>query len=229
MATGREVKDRLYEQFARIGRAVASPKRLELLDLLCQCEKTVEVLATQASLSVANTSRHLQILRGAHLIEGRREGLHVYYRLADEKVCEFFRSLRHLADSRLAEIDRIVSDYFDNRNKLQPIDRKRLLKKAKSGELLVLDVRPYDEFLSGHLPKARSMPLPELKDRLEELPSDQEIVAYCRGPYCVLAREAVRFLRAKGFKAVRLEDGVAEWRKAGLPVVTGQKGSSRKR
>ncbi|MEE9612252.1 MAG: metalloregulator ArsR/SmtB family transcription factor [Desulfatiglandales bacterium] len=218
MPSGRETKDRLYEQFARIGHALASPKRLELLDLLCQSEKTVEVLASQASLSMANASRHLQILRGAHLIDGRKEGLHVYYRLADEDVCEFFRSLRRLAESRLAEIDRLIADYFGNRNELKPIDRKKLLRRAKRGEVIVLDVRPKDEYLAGHLPYAHSIPLHELKNHLSEFSSDQEIVAYCRGPYCVLAQEAVKILRAKGFKAVRLEEGVFEWQKAGLPV-----------
>jgi rhodanese-related sulfurtransferase len=217
-AAARQTKERLYEQFARIGRAIASPQRLELLDLLCQCEKTVETLARQASLSVANTSRHLQILRGAHLVETRKEGLHVYYRLADENVCEFLYSLRRLAESRLAEIDRLIADYFGNRDELKPIDRKKLLQRAKRGEIAVLDVRPRDEYLAGHLPYARSIPLSELKKRLKELSPTQEIVAYCRGPYCVLAQEAVKILRARGFRAIRLEDGILEWKKAGLPV-----------
>lgn len=218
MPTGRETKDRLYEQFARIGHAVASPKRLELLDLLCQCEKTVETLANEASLSVANTSRHLQVLRGARLVNARKDGLHVYYSLADKNVREFFHSLRHLAESRLAEIDRIIADYFGNYRELSPIDRRRLLKRAKAGEVVVLDVRPQDEYLAGHLPHARSVPLNELRKHLREFSPGQEIVAYCRGPYCVLAQEAVKILRVKGFKVSRFEDGVTEWQLAGMPV-----------
>lgn len=218
MPTGRETKDRLYEQFARIGHSVASPKRLELLDLLCQCEKTVETLANEASLSVANTSRHLQILRGARLVDARKDGLHVYYRLADKNVCDFFHSLRHLAESRLADIDRIVADYFGNYQELSPIDRKKLLKRARVGDVVVLDVRPQDEYFAGHLPHAQSVPLHELKEHLKEFSQEQEIVAYCRGPYCVLAHEAVKIMRAKGFKAVRLEDGITEWQQAGMPI-----------
>ena len=218
MPTGKETKTGLYEQFARIGHAVASPKRLELLDLLCQSEKSVETLAQNASLTVANTSRHLQILRAAHLIEARKEGLHVYYRLMDIHVCEFFQSLRRLAESRLAEIDRLVADYFGNRTNLKPIDRKKLLQRAKRGDVVVLDVRPKDEYLAAHLPHARSIPLQELREHLDEFSHDREIVAYCRGPYCVLAVEAVKLLRAKGFNAVRLEDSVLDWKKAGLPI-----------
>jgi DNA-binding transcriptional ArsR family regulator len=150
--TGRETKDRLYEQFARIGHAVASPGRLELLDLLCQCEKTVETLAKETSLSVANTSRHLQILRGARLVDARKDGLYVYYRLADRNVCDFFYGLRRLAESRLADMERIIAAYFGNREALSPVDRKRLLTRAKAGEVVVLDVRPRDEYLAGHLP-----------------------------------------------------------------------------
>lgn len=216
--TPRETKYRLYEQFAYLGQAVASPKRLELLDLLCQSEKSVEMLAKQASLSLANTSRHLQILRSARLIESRKDGLHVYYRLAADDVYEFIGSLRRLAESRLAEIDRLISDYFGERSGLKPINRKKLLRQAKRGEVIVLDVRPRDEYLAGHLPHARSVPLQELTKHLNEFSPDQEIVAYCRGRYCVLAQEAVKILKAKGFKAVRLEDSVRDWRKAGMPV-----------
>ena len=221
MPFARETKDKLYTQFARLGHALSSPKRLELLDLLCQSEKTVEMLAEQALMSVANTSRHLQVLRTARLVDGRKDGVFVYYSLADGEVCDFFRSLRRLAENRIAEIDRIIADYFDASPHLQPIDRKNLLKRAKAGEVLILDVRPEDEYAAGHLPYAKSVPLSRLKERLKELSPKAEIVAYCRGPYCVLAQEAVSFLRSKGLKAIRLEDGVIEWREAGFPVVVG--------
>jgi rhodanese-related sulfurtransferase len=221
MPIARETKDKLYAQFARLGHALSSPKRLELLDLLCQSEKTVEMLAEQASMSVANTSRHLQVLRIARLVDSRKDGVFVYYRLADSEVCDFFRSLRRLAENRIAEIDRIIADYFDASTHLQPIDRKNLLKRAKAGEVVILDVRPEDEYAAGHLPYAKSIPLSRLKERLKELSPKAEIVAYCRGPYCVLAQEAVSFLRSKGLKAIRLEDGVIEWQEAGLLVETG--------
>lgn len=220
MTTAREAKDRLYDQFARLAQALASPKRLEILDLLCQSEKPVDALAKQTSLSTANTSRHLQVMRSACLVETRKEGLHIYYRLADEEVCKFFRSLRRLADLRLAEIDRIVADFFGNSQSLHPINRKELLKRAKAGEVVVLDVRPRDEYLAGHIAHARSIPLEELDNHIDEFSPDQEIIAYCRGPYCVLAQEAVKKLNSMGFNAVRLEDGVAEWREAGMKVVS---------
>ncbi|MEW5702171.1 MAG: metalloregulator ArsR/SmtB family transcription factor [Candidatus Zixiibacteriota bacterium] len=218
MSTGREVKDRLYVQFAQLGHALSSPKRLELLDLLCQSEKTVETLAEHSSMSVANTSRHLQVLRGARLVDRRQDGVFVYYRLAGSEVCGFFRDLRRLAESRMAEIDRIMAEYFDPSMRLQPVDRKTLLKRARVGEVVILDVRPEDEFSAGHLPWAVSVPLSQLRKRLKELSPDKEIVAYCRGPYCVLAQEAVSLLRSKGFSAFRLSDGIAEWRDVGLPV-----------
>jgi rhodanese-related sulfurtransferase len=201
---------------------MASPKRLELLDLVCQAEKTVETLANEAALGLANASRHLQILRAARLVDARKDGLYVYYRLSDDDVCSFFRSLRKLAASRLAEIDLIVRDYFDDPQILQPIDKKRLLRKAKAGEVIILDVRPRDEYAAGHVPYARSVPLHELKKSIAAFPKDKEIVAYCRGPYCVLAQEAMNILRAKGFTAVRLEDGINEWRETGLPVAVGE-------
>lgn len=222
MPFARETKDKLYTQFARLGHALSSPKRLEILDLLCQSEKTVEMMAEQASMSVANTSRHLQVLRTARLVESRKDGVFVHYHLADDEVCDFFRSLRKLAENRIAEIDRIIVDYFDETSHLQPIDRKNLLKRAKAGEVVILDVRPDDEYAAGHLPYAKSVPLSKLKERLKELSPKVEIVAYCRGPYCVLAQEAVLFLRSKGLNAMRLEDGVIEWQEAGLPLETGQ-------
>ncbi len=221
MPAGRETKDKLYSQFARLGHALSSSKRLELLDLLCQSEKTVEMLAKQSSMSVANTSRHLQVLRTARLVDGRKDGVFVHYSLANSEVCDFFRSLRRLAENRIAEIDRIITDYFDASSHLQPIDIKNLLRRAKAGEVVILDVRPEDEYAASHLPHAKSVPLSRLKERLKELSPKAEIVAYCRGPYCVLAQEAVRILKANGFRAKRLEEGVSEWRDAGFPVSGG--------
>ena len=184
-------KDRVYEQLGRIGKAVASPQRLEILDLLSQGPRTVENLAHEAHLTVANTSRHLQILRAARLIEAEKEGVFVRYHVADEAVVDFFRSLRVLAASRLAELDQIARQFFKDRAALEPVDRKALLARARKGLVTVLDVRPAEEYRAGHLAGAISIPLQELKDRLGELRRDQEIVAYCRGPYCVFAAQAV--------------------------------------
>ena len=221
----RVFKDRVYEQLARIGKAVASPQRLELLDLLGQGPRTVENLAQEAHLTVANTSRHLQVLRGARLIEAEKEGVFVRYRVADEAVVDFFRSLRILAASRLAELDQITRQFFKDRDTLEPVDRKALLARARKGLVTVLDVRPTEEYRAGHIAGAISLPLHQLKDRLAELPRDQDIVAYCRGPYCVLAAQAVALLQEHGFRAVRLEDGVADWRAHGLPVAVGDRAS----
>jgi rhodanese-related sulfurtransferase len=215
-------KDRVYEQLARIGKAVASPQRLELLDLLSQGPRTVENLAQEAHLTVANTSRHLQILRAARLVEAEKEGVFVRYRVADEAVADFFRSLRVLAASRLAELDQITRQFFKDRGALEPVDRKALLARARKGLVTVLDVRPTEEYRSGHIAGAISIPLHELKDRLAELPRDQDIVAYCRGPYCVLAAQAIELLQEHGFRAVRLEDGVPDWRARGLPIAVGE-------
>ena len=219
----RVFKDRVYEQLARIGKSVASPQRLELLDLLSQGPRTVENLAQEAHQTVANTSLHLQVLRAARLIEAEKEGVFVRYRIADETVADFFRSLRVLAASRLAELDQITRQFFEDRDVLEPVDRKALLARVRKGLVTVLDVRPTEEYRSGHIAGAISLPLHELKDRLAELPRDQDIVAYCRGPYCVLAAQAVELLREHGFRVVRLEDGVADWRAHGLPVVTGDR------
>ena len=216
-------KDRVYEQLARIGQAVSSPKRLEILDLLSQGPRTVESLSREAYLTVANTSRHLQILRAARLIEAEKEGVFVRYRLADEAVSDFFRTLRVLAATRLAELEQMVRQYFQGREAMEPVDRKSLLKRVRKGEVVVLDVRPPEEYQAGHIPGALSIPLKDLKDRLSELPRDQEVVAYCRGPYCVLAVQALEILRASGFRAVRLEDGVPDWRAQGLPVAVGER------
>ena len=215
-------KDAIYEQFARIGKAVSSPKRLELLDLLCQAERTVEALAKEAGLTVANASQHLQVLRAARLVETEKEGLFVTYRLADQAVCEFFRAMRVLGESRLAEVEQIKRRFLEGREGMEPVDRDALLKRAREGAVAVLDVRPVEEYRAGHIPGAISIPLKDLQRHLSELPRDQEIVAYCRGPYCVLAVQAVEMLRAKGFNAVRLEEGIQDWRAMGFSVAIGE-------
>jgi rhodanese-related sulfurtransferase len=219
--TGRAVKDGLYEQFARIGKVVAHPKRIELLDLLCQGERSVEVLAEAAALGITNASAHLRVLREARLVETRREGTKIYYRLAGQGVCDFFFSMRDLAAERYAEVEVIVRDYFDARDELEPISRNELLTRAGKGAVVILDVRPHEEFEAGHIPGAISVPLSELQTRLAALPQGAEIVAYCRGPYCVLAPQALRLLRRHGYQARRLRDGLPEWRRAGLPVEMG--------
>jgi rhodanese-related sulfurtransferase len=213
----------VYEQLARIGKSLASPQRLELLEILSQGPRTVENLSQEVHLTVANTSRHLQVLRAGRLIEAEKEGVFVRYRVADEAVADFCRSLRVLAASRLAELDHITRQFFQDRDVLEPVDRKALLARARKGLVTVIDVRPVEEYQAGHIAGAISLPLTELQDRLAELPRDQAIVAHCRGPYCVLAAEAVELLRQRGFQATRLEDGVADWRAHGLPVVVGDK------
>jgi len=216
--TTRFFKDSIYEQLARIGKTVSSPRRLELLDLLCQTPRTVEALAREANQSIANTSQHLQVLRAARLVEAEKKGLFVTYRLADPAVGEFFRSLRLLAESRLAEIEQVTRDYLKGRSGMEGVDREALLERVRRGEVVVLDVRPSEEYQAGHIPGALSVPLKELESRLEGLPADQEIVAYCRGPYCLLAVEAVERLRARGFKATRLDESVSDWRARGFEV-----------
>ena len=218
----RAFKDAIYEQFARIGKSVSSPKRLELLDLLCQGERTVEVLAKESGLTIANTSQHLQVLRAARLVEAEKAGLFVIYRLADQTVCEFFRGMRVLAESRLAEVEQIKRRFLAGREGMEPVDREALLKLVREGAVTVLDVRPAEEYNAGHIPGALSIPLKDLKLHLSELPHDQEIVAYCRGPYCVLSIQAVEMLRAKGFQAVRLEEGIQDFRAMGFPIAVGE-------
>ncbi len=220
-STGRSFKDAIYQQFARIGKAAASPRRLELLDLLCQGPRTVEALARQAGQSLANASQHLQVLRAARLVAAQKSGLYVTYRLADGEVCEFFQALRRLAESRLAEVERVTRDFLEPRGAMEPVDSSALIERLRQGQVTVLDVRPREEYRAGHIPGAISVPLPELERRLAELPRDREIVAYCRGPYCVLAVEAVATLRSHGFNAIRLEDGVPDWRARGFAVAVG--------
>lgn len=218
----REFKDKLYSQFARLGKALASPQRLELLDLLAQGERTVEDLAREAALSIANASQHLRVLRQARLVESRKEGLYVYYRLADPAVFALWRALRTVGETQLAEIDRLVDTYMRHPEHLEPISREALYWRLAEGDVVLLDVRPALEYRQGHIAGARSIPLDELRQHLQELDPGREIVAYCRGPYCLFAGEAVALLRASGFTALRYTEGYPDWAAAGLPVVRGQ-------
>lgn len=217
-AVKREFKTELFEQFARIGKAFASGRRLELLELLAQRARNVEDLARLTGMSVANTSQHLQVLRAARLIEVRKSGLYATYRLADERVFDLWRALRELGESRLAEVHHMVRTYLADRNSLEAVTATDLRRKLKQGKVIVLDVRPAEEYAAGHIASARSIPLNELQTRLKELPKNREIVAYCRGPYCVLAVEAVALLRSHGLRAFRFEQGFPEWKASGLPV-----------
>lgn len=216
----RRFKDDVFEQIARVGKAVASPKRLELLDVLCQGPRSVEALADQCGLSVANASQHLQVLRAARLIEATRSGAFVTYEVAPGAE-GLYLGLRRVAEARYAELGRLVHDFHAARGSLETVDAAGLLRRALAGEVTVVDVRAREEFVAGHLPGARSVPLSELRDRLAELPRGREVVAYCRGPYCVLAAEAVEVLRGAGIEASRLESGPPDWRAAGLPVEVG--------
>ena len=214
----RDFKNQLYEQFARIGKALSSAHRLELLEVLAQGEHSVEELAKETGMSVANASQHLQVLRAAQLADVRREGVYIYYRLADERVFTLWQAMRQVGEARIAEIDRIVQTYLHDRNQLQPIGAAELLHRLVEGNVILLDVRPVEEYAAGHLPDALSIPVTELEARLLELPQDREIVAYCRGPYCVFADEAVTLLRSNGYNARRLEQGLPDWRALGLPI-----------
>jgi rhodanese-related sulfurtransferase len=216
----RRFKDAIYEQFARIGKAVSAPKRIELLEILCQAPRTVEALAEQAAISVANASQHLQILWRARLVEAEKRGVYVQYRLADDDVCRFFLGLRGLAESRLAEVEHVTRAYFEQRGAMEAVHRDELVRRVREGEVTVLDVRPIEEYRAAHIPGALSVPVAELERRLADLPRDRQIVAYCRGPYCVMAIEAVELLRTHGFEAIRLEEGVPDWRARRLPVET---------
>jgi rhodanese-related sulfurtransferase len=217
--------DDLYELFAQVGRALSSPVRIQLLDLLCQGERSVEQLASTAGVQVANTSAHLQVLRRCRLVEIRRARQQVFYRLADDEVARFFLMLREFARARSVEVQRVVEDFIVARDELDPVRRDELLERMVRQEVVVIDVRPVEEYRSGHIPGAVSMPLAEMPDRISELSGGGEIVACCRGPYCVLAPEAVALLRRRGLPARRLQDGFPEWRLAGLPVAVAEAGS----
>lgn len=220
MSSHREFKDALYAQFARIGHALASPKRIELLDLLGQGEKIVEILAEQTATPVKNTSAHLRVLRHAHLVETRRDGTYIYYRLADDDVLEVLRALEALGHHRLADVQQVVRLHLDRHDKLEPVTLKELRRLMRDGDVTVVDVRPREEFESGHITGALSVPLGELKRRLRELPKSREVIAYCRGRYCVYSLEAVTLLRKHGYRARRAEEGFPDWRAAGLPVAS---------
>jgi rhodanese-related sulfurtransferase/DNA-binding transcriptional ArsR family regulator len=221
MSGHREFKDALYAQFARIGHALASPKRIELLDLLGQGEKTVETLAEQVATPIKNTSAHLRVLRQARLVETRREGTYVYYRLADEDVFRLLRSLETLGHSRLADVQQVVRLYLDGHDQLEPVTFKELRRLIREEDVTILDVRPAAEFEAGHIPGALSVPVPELKRRLREIPKGREVIAYCRGQYCVYSLEAVTLLRKHGYRARRAHEGLPDWRAAGLPLERG--------
>jgi rhodanese-related sulfurtransferase/DNA-binding transcriptional ArsR family regulator len=211
----------LFTQFAAVAKSLAHAHRLEILEQLAQGERSVEVIAERTGLSVANASQHLQQMRRAGIVAARREGKFVFYALADDAVLELMSGLRRIAERNIAEVERVIRSYFNDRDSMEPVSREELLQKSRAGVVTVLDVRPQDEFALGHLPAAMNIPLRELEARLAELDGAQEIIAYCRGPYCVLSYEAVAALRTKGFKARRLEDGFPEWRAAGLPVEIG--------
>lgn len=215
-------KKRLYAQLARVAKALAQPGRLELLEALGQGPRSVERLAEAVGMSVANTSHHLQTLRDGGLVTSRREGLQVIYSLSDPEIPKLLSCLRAVAERHIAEVERIVRENFDSRDGLQPIKRDELLKRAKKGEVMVIDVRPAEEYAAGHIPGAVNIPIAELPRRLKSLPKDQDIVAYCRGPYCMFAVDAVQTLRKKGYRARRLEEGFPEWRAERLPVEEGE-------
>ena len=219
--THRQFKDRLYGQFARLGKAMASPYRLELLDLLAQGERTVESLATETGASIANISQHLQVLRNAGLVASRKDGLFVYYRVADPAVLTLCAAIRTVAERQDAELDRIVREHFGDRSEPEPVEMSELLRRARAGDVIVLDARPATEYAAGHIPGALSVPVDDLKHRLKQLPKSKAYVAYCRGPYCIYADQAVEQLRAAGRRARRLAVGFPEWKLAGLPVESG--------
>jgi rhodanese-related sulfurtransferase/DNA-binding transcriptional ArsR family regulator len=217
----RAFKDALYQQFARIGKALSSPHRIEVMELLAQGERTVESLTDELGLTVGNVSAHLQVLREARLVEGRKEGLYVFYRLADDVVLGLLGNLRAVAEKQFAEVDRLVQAYFGDRAALDAVGFDELRSRLRAGSVVLVDVRPASEYAAGHIAGAISVPHDELEQRLGELPRDQEVVAYCRGPYCVFADDAVKLLRSKRRRAKRLEAGFPEWKEAGLPVRSG--------
>jgi rhodanese-related sulfurtransferase len=217
----RDFKNRLYGQFARIGKALSSPHRLEILELLAQSERTVDSLASEIGLSLANASQHLQALRQAALVESRKDGLFAFYRLAGPEVFALSSVLRAVAEARLAEFERLIREHFADRTDAEGVSISELLKRARSKQVVILDTRPANEYVAGHIPGAISVPVDDLKRRLQKLTKGKEYVAYCRGPYCVYADRAVELLRANGRRARRLLDGFPEWRAAGLPVASG--------
>lgn len=211
-------KARLYEAIGRVALALGSAGRLQILELVAQGERSVDALATMTGLSVANTSKHLQALRQSGLVSARKEGLRVYYSLAGNDVAVLLSALREVSEHRVAEVERLLRTWLAHRDELEAVPAGEVLERAKKGLVVVLDVRPAEEFSAGHLPGAVNIPIHELQKRLKELPKRKEIIAYCRGPYCLMSYEAVSLLRDKGMKARRLEAGLPEWRAAGLPI-----------
>jgi rhodanese-related sulfurtransferase/DNA-binding transcriptional ArsR family regulator len=220
-AAHRLFKDRLYAQLARVGKAIGNPHRLELLELLAQGERTVDSLASETGMSLANTSQHLQALRQSGLVESRKAGLFVHYRIADPSVLELAKGVRIVAERQLAELDRVVRDYFGDRSKSEPVPMQELLERARAGTVVILDTRPPNEYAAGHIAGAISFPFDEMVERLRDLPKGKEYVAYCRGPYCVYADRAVEFLQTRGRRVRRLSEGFPEWKAAGMPTAIG--------
>ncbi len=216
----RQIKDDLYEQFARTTKALSSPKRLEIMDLLSQSEKTVEAIAKQADLGIKNASAQMKELKSAMLVDSRRDGKYVYYRISNKSVTDLLLGLRIFAESRFSEIQKLASDAFEDLESMEPINRKQLLAQAKQGDVILLDLRPSDEYNQSHLKYAISIPISDLQKELKNIPKNKEIVAYCRGPYCFFAKDAVELLKKRGYKASRLKDSVQEWASYGLPVET---------
>jgi rhodanese-related sulfurtransferase len=215
---GREFKDIVFEQFARIANAFAAPKRLEIIDILAQGERDVDSLAREGAMNVANASRHLQILKAARLVENRREGVRIFYKLTDDDVFNCWKNLQSIAEKRVGEIREISNLFMQERESMETISADQLWQRIQNNDVVVLDVRPVREYSQAHIPRALSIPLKHLKEKINELPNDTDVVAYCRGPYCVLSPEAVAILKKVGIKAIRLEEGLPEWKRAGLPV-----------
>ena len=213
-------KQAVYEQLARIGKALSTPARLEILELLAQAERSVDALARLTGLTVANTSQHLQLLRQVGLVTSRREGQFIFYRLAGDEVVTLIGSLGRVGETYIAEVGKLLQTFFTAQDKIEPVPAKELLKQARKGLVTIIDLRPVEEYAAGHVPGAINIPLPELQKRLRDLPKGKEIIAYCRGPYCLMSFTAVKMLRGRGHKARRLEAGLPEWRSAGLPVQT---------
>jgi rhodanese-related sulfurtransferase len=222
----REFKARLFAEFARIGKALSSPHRLQLIEVLAQGERTVEQLAEETGLPVASTSQHLQVLRAARLVATRRAGLYIHYSLADPHVFRAWQAVRDLGQARLAEVDQVVAEYLGDRHHMDAVDAAELRKRLADGDVVLLDVRPRSEYEAGHIAGARSVPVEELEALLADLPADAEVVAYCRGPYCVFADEAVTTLRSQGYRARRLTEGFPDWQARGLPVEVGAEESA---
>jgi rhodanese-related sulfurtransferase len=223
--SGRTAKDALFDGFAEVAKALASGRRAEVIDVLAQGERSVEEIAGEIDQSVANTSHHLQALSRAGLVATRRAGTRIYYRLASDRVALLWASLRDVAAQQVAGFDALARDYLGNRDELEVVDRRGFLARLRKGDVVVLDIRPAAEYTAGHLPGARSVPPGELRRHLRAIPKDADVVAYCRGPYCVFADDVVRELTRRGYRAQRLEDGFPEWKRAGLPVVAGVGGS----